>query len=85
MEELGILKVEVSRSYRNPLGEMKQEEKRVVLSQEQEKIVEQVWQDFSKDQYHTYLLYGVTGSGKTAVYIELIEEGDSIRKAGKSY
>lgn len=74
MEELGILKVEVSRSYRNPLGEMKQEEKRVVLSQEQEKIVEQIWQDFSKDQYHTYLLHGVTGSGKTAVYIELIEK-----------
>lgn len=74
MEELGILKVETSRSYRNPLGNMKQEEKRLVLNAEQSGIVERIWQDFSKNQYHTYLLHGVTGSGKTAVYIELIEK-----------
>jgi len=80
MEELGILKVETSRSYRNPLKRMKQEEKRVVLNTEQSGVVERIWQDFTKNQYHTYLLHGVTGSGKTAVYIELIEK---VVKAGK--
>lgn len=80
MEELGILKVETSRSYRNPLKSMKQEEKRIVLNTEQSGVVERIWQDFAKNQYHTYLLHGVTGSGKTAVYIELIEK---VVKAGK--
>lgn len=80
MEELGILEVEVSRSFRNPLGDMKKEEKRVALNAEQSGVVERIWQDFSKNQYHTYLLHGVTGSGKTAVYIELIEK---VVKTGK--
>ena len=80
MEELGILKVEVSRSYRNPLGNMKQEAKRIVLNEEQQAIVERVWQDFSKEKFHTYLIHGVTGSGKTVVYIEIIEK---VIKAGR--
>ena len=80
MAELGIIQVEVSRSYRNPLGEMKQEEKRIALNKEQSRVVEKIWQDFSKEEYHTYLLHGVTGSGKTAVYIELIEK---VIKSGK--
>lgn len=74
MKEMGILSVEVQRSYRNPLGEMQQESQRLVLNESQSKIVEHIWQDIRQQQRHTYLLHGVTGSGKTAVYIELIEK-----------
>jgi len=73
MEELGILTVEEKRAYRNPLGEMKQEKKQIKLSQEQNQAVEKIWTDYTQGKRQTYLLRGVTGSGKTAVYIELID------------
>ena len=47
------------------------------LTDDQQKVVDQV--DLSK--YYTYLLYGVTGSGKTEVYIKLI---DMVLKKGKT-
>lgn len=74
MEEMGILTVEEKRAYRSPLGEMKQEGVRPALNEGQQRIVENIWQDFCEGQRHTYLLRGVTGSGKTAVYIEIIEK-----------
>ena len=74
MEGLGILTVEEKRTYRNPLGDMKKGGKRLVLNEEQKQAVEHIWSDFSEGKRQTYLLRGVTGSGKTAVYIELIEQ-----------
>lgn len=74
MEEMEILTVEEKRAYRSPLGEMKQDKKQFFLNEGQKNVVEHVWNDFSKGQRHTYLLFGVTGSGKTAVYIELIDK-----------
>ncbi len=74
MENMGILKVEEKRAYRNPLKEMKQSRKQLVLNDEQRRAVERIWKDFSGGRHQTYLLWGVTGSGKTAVYIELIEQ-----------
>lgn len=73
MEEMGILTVEEQRAYRSPLGEMKRGSRRHGLNGGQQKAVERVWQEFSRGSHHTYLLRGVTGSGKTAVYIEIIE------------
>lgn len=51
-------------------------EKRPCLTEEQNKVVE----DVNLKGYKTYLLYGVTGSGKTEVYMNLIER---VIKSGK--
>ena len=80
MEEMGILCVEEKRAYRNPLGEMKRGGGRIVLNQGQQRVVERIWNDFSAGERETYLLRGVTGSGKTAVYIEII---DRLVKSGR--
>ena len=66
---------------RNPLGEKDSETirkienaKKLVLTEEQNKAYEIVSEKIEKEEYQDFLLYGVTGSGKTEVYLQLIEK-----------
>ncbi len=80
MKEMGILSIEEQRTYRTPFINLKQDNKNFILNGEQQKVVTYIWEEFKHQRHHTYLLHGVTGSGKTAVYIELIEK---VIKMGK--
>ena len=64
---------EVNRYVSHSSGKYKQ----VILNKCQQEVVDSV----NLDKYKTYLLYGVTGSGKTEVYMELI---DKVIKKGKA-
>ena len=45
----------------------------IVLSEEQQKACDSLYSEYLDEKPHTSLLYGVTGSGKTSVFIRLIE------------
>ena len=70
----GAIRVESSPDYRNPVKLTDREEKRAVLSPEQEKIVRDFLRDYDGGIRTCYLIHGITGSGKTEVYMRLIEE-----------
>lgn len=72
MEEAGILKVLSETQYRNPVGHLEQKGYALTLNEEQRGVVDAVLSDYTAGIRNTYLLKGVTGSGKTEVYMELI-------------
>lgn len=73
MKKMGMVNVEERRLFRSPFGEIPQEGQRLALNEDQRQVVARIWQEWQQGCRRTYLIHGVTGSGKTAVYIELIE------------
>ena len=59
--------------YRNPVRNVLGERKHIELNKQQKKAVDTIIADYDNGDYKTYLLHGVTGSGKTEVYLETIE------------
>lgn len=72
LEEQGILCIQTEQLYRNPVRPAERQEKRVVLNDQQQAVVDQVTEDWGRGFRRTYLVHGVTGSGKTEVYMEII-------------
>ena len=72
MSEQGILRIESEDQLRNPVAHLQKKEYDIVLNENQQQIVDAIDSDFQKGKRDVYLIRGVTGSGKTEVYMELI-------------
>ena len=70
----GAITIESESSYRNPVSLNVTVQSGPELSEEQRYIKEQILSDYDKNIRNTYLIHGITGSGKTLVYLALIEE-----------
>ena len=73
LEKEGFLSVEVTEN-ELPFSFREEKEKIPALSEEQEEIINTVTAERREGKAGQYYIYGITGSGKTEVYMHLIEE-----------
>lgn len=80
MEKQNVIEITAKQIYRNPIVAQYQDKLPVVLTMEQQNAVDEVKRDYYDGVRATYLLHGITGSGKTEVYMEIIS---SVIEQGK--
>lgn len=80
MQDGNVIAVEEEGYYRNVVWDEMENGEEVIPNPEQQEAISRVVEDYQSGQPGTYLLKGVTGSGKTLVYIEMI---DKIVRMGK--
>jgi primosomal protein N' (replication factor Y) len=74
LNKQGVVKVTSVTEYRNPMAGREKKGYSITLNDEQQAAVDYIWGDYERGERATYLVKGVTGSGKTEVYMELISK-----------
>jgi primosomal protein N' (replication factor Y) (superfamily II helicase) len=75
LAERGLVQIEEREQYRDPYRDATfQPTVPLALTVEQQQAFDTVKKPIEQEQYQTILLHGVTGSGKTEIYLQSIEE-----------
>ena len=73
--EKGFIEIHSEKVDRNPLiYKEEKENNKLQLNEEQSKAFEAIKDAIEAKKFEEFLIYGITGSGKTEVYLQLIEE-----------
>jgi len=73
LEEQGIITTIVEEVYRKTNNREANSSTKVVLNENQQKLCDIICREYEEGERNTYLIHGVTGSGKTEVYLQTIE------------
>ncbi len=74
LEQKGFIQIiekEIDRRYKEHYVE---EHRQLILTKQQQAVVNEISATLSENKFKAFLLHGVTGSGKTQVYIELAKQ-----------
>jgi len=74
LQQKNLIEIFSSEKFRDPWEGFKFTPKRVNLNSEQLQALNKVKSALERNKFQPFLLYGVTGSGKTEIYIEAIQE-----------
>lgn len=74
LENQGVITLEIENTYRQPVHLDAQNGEKRLLSPAQSHIVEQIIGQYDQGINTTSVIHGITGSGKTEVYMELIAQ-----------
>ena len=75
LERKGYIKTYDVAVERNPITKkIEKTEKKLQLNEEQKSACDKIFSAIKKEEYKSFLLHGVTGSGKTEVYMHSIEK-----------
>ena len=74
LERDSLIQVITEQLYRNPVKNLEQRKPNIQLNDVQYQIAQEVIHDYQSGIRKTYLIHGITGSGKTEVYMEIISK-----------
>ena len=75
LEKNGYVEIIEKKVERNPLANKEiSKTEDLKLTEEQQSAFDEIFSSMKNNKYQSFLLYGVTGSGKTEVYLQLIKQ-----------